>query len=74
MTEEYPVLEVRPQCEMRIDALRAVRPVVDGFWLNIPAGGKYCPRCGVPQPQLAVQLLQSLEAAAGAVPANDQRR
>lgn len=43
-----------------VAAARSVRGVVDGFWLNIPAGGKYCPSCGTPQPQVARRLLLSL--------------
>ncbi len=35
----------------------SVRDVVDGFWLNVPSGGPHCPRCGVPHPQVAAQLL-----------------
>lgn len=42
------------------DAVRSVRGVVDGFWLNIPAGGRYCPTCGAPQPQVAVELLKMM--------------
>ena len=41
-------------------AVRSVRNAVAGFWLNIPAGGKYCPSCGQPQPKVAVELLQQL--------------
>ena len=41
-------------------AYHAVRPYVAGFWLNIPAAGTACPRCGTPQPQVAIPLLQSL--------------
>jgi hypothetical protein len=41
-------------------AVNAVRWYVSGFWLNIPAGGAACPRCGTPQPQVALPLLRSL--------------
>ena len=41
-------------------AVQSVRADVDGFWLNIPAGGKFCPTCGEPQPKVAVELLQML--------------
>lgn len=41
-------------------AVFAVRPFVVGFWLNIPAAGTACPRCGTPQPQVAMPLLRSL--------------
>jgi hypothetical protein len=40
--------------------VNAVRWYVNGFWLNIPAGGAACPRCGTPQPQVALPLLLSL--------------
>ncbi|MDA8343908.1 MAG: hypothetical protein M0Z66_00345 [Thermaerobacter sp.] len=39
----------------------AAQPYVDGFWLNIPKRGKACPRCGVPRPKAAVELLRHLE-------------
>ena len=45
------------------DAVQATRGDVDGYWLNIPGGGAYCPKCGEPQPQVAVELLQKLDAA-----------
>lgn len=41
-------------------AVESVHGVVEGFWLNIPAGGKYCPTCGAPQPQVAVKLLERM--------------
>jgi len=42
------------------EAIQATRADVDGYWLNIPAGGAYCPKCGEPQPQVAVELLRLL--------------
>jgi hypothetical protein len=33
---------------------------VSGYWLNVPTQGTACPRCGQPQPQLAIELLESL--------------
>jgi hypothetical protein len=30
-----------------------------GYWLNVPQAGRECPKCGVPQPQVAVQFLES---------------
>ena len=42
-------------------AVRATRDAVDGYWLNIPSGGAYCPRCGEARPRVAIDLLQSLE-------------
>lgn len=49
--------------EELLKAVQSVRGVVDGFWLNIPSGGKYCPTCGTPQPQVAVELLRKMESA-----------
>lgn len=34
---------------------------VSGYWLNIPGDqGGYCPKCGTPQPQVAIDFLQSI--------------
>jgi hypothetical protein len=44
------------------NAATSVLDAVEGFWLNIPGKGQYCPRCSDPKPELAVQLLQSLAA------------
>jgi hypothetical protein len=41
-------------------AYNAVRADVNGYWLNIPAQGTACPRCGTPQPKVALPLLQAL--------------
>ena len=46
-------------------AYLAVRPDVNGYWLNIPAQGTACPRCGTPQPKVAVALLGTLARSAG---------
>ncbi len=43
------------------DAVRATRGVVAGYWLNIPGGGPACPRCGVAQPQVAVEMMKLLK-------------
>jgi hypothetical protein len=42
------------------DAVMATRGDVAGYWLNIPGGGPSCPKCGEPQPQVAVELLKLL--------------
>lgn len=42
------------------DAVGATRDNVTGYWLNIPGGGAYCPKCGEPQPQVAIELLKML--------------
>jgi hypothetical protein len=36
------------------------RSEVLGYWLNIPAPSASCPRCAAPDPQIALDLLQSL--------------
>jgi len=42
------------------DAVMATRGDVAGYWLNIPAGGARCPRCGEAKPEVAVELLKML--------------
>jgi len=42
------------------DAAMATRDVVAGYWLNIPGGGAACPKCGTPQPQVAVEMMKML--------------
>lgn len=42
-------------------AVEATRGAVNGYWLNIPSAGTYCPNCGAPQPQVAIGLLQMLQ-------------
>ena len=44
------------------DAVMATRIDVAGDRLNIPGGGAACPKCGEPQPQVAVGLLKSRRA------------
>jgi len=41
-------------------AITATAGTVDGYWLNIPAGGPSCPRCGQPQPQVVAAALHAL--------------
>jgi hypothetical protein len=43
-------------------AVEATRATVDGYWLNIPMRGKYCPRCNPARPDLAIALLAELSA------------
>jgi hypothetical protein len=42
-------------------AVESTRGDVDGYWLNIPGGGPHCPKCGEPQPHVAVELLRLLD-------------
>lgn len=41
-------------------AVLATQDTVSGYWLNIPSGGAYCPRCGKPQVQVAISFLKEL--------------
>jgi hypothetical protein len=43
-----------------IDDVRLTSPAVTGYWLNIPSPGTACPRCGQPQPQIAIDVLEGL--------------
>jgi hypothetical protein len=40
-----------------VAAIRAVRPVTDGFWLNIPGPGPRCPTCSPTRPDVGVEAL-----------------
>jgi hypothetical protein len=40
-----------------VAAIRAVRPVIDGFWLNVPGPGPRCPTCNPIRPDIAVDAL-----------------
>jgi hypothetical protein len=40
------------------------RDIVDGFWLNVPRQGAFCPTCSAdPHPDVAINLLLQLQAA-----------
>jgi hypothetical protein len=41
-------------------AIAATRGVVDGYWLNIPRRGIYCPRCDDFRPDLVIEVLRRL--------------
>ena len=43
-----------------VEDVRLTSSVVSGYWLNIPSQGTACPRCGQPQPQIAIDLFESL--------------
>lgn len=49
-------------------AARAVRPQVDGYWLNDPAASTACPRCAGPFPQIALAAVQNLTHTQGSNP------
>jgi hypothetical protein len=40
-----------------VAAIRAVRSVADGFWLNVPGPGPRCPTCNPIRPDIAVEAL-----------------
>ncbi|WP_298403449.1 hypothetical protein [Ferrimicrobium sp.] len=42
--------------------MRIVAPLVNGFWLNVPAPGVGCPSCHEPDPNLLQQALANLPA------------
>lgn len=42
-------------------AFQATSSAVSGYWLNIPGQGGACPRCGTPQPQVAIDFLRMLQ-------------
>jgi len=46
--------------------LVSATPKATGYWLNIPAGGAYCPKCGTPRPSVAVAFLEDLAKGSGA--------
>lgn len=47
------------------DAVRLTRDGVDGYWLNVPAPGPYCPNCNDARPDLAAALLNTLPVSSG---------
>lgn len=38
----------------------ATESIVNGYWINIPAASPSCPSCGLPQPQIADEVLQEI--------------
>jgi hypothetical protein len=40
-----------------VAAIRAVQPVVDGFWLNIPGPGPRCPTCNPTRPDIGIEAM-----------------
>ncbi len=41
---------------------QTTREFVEGYWLNVPAGGKWCPRCGKPDPGVGIRFLRKIAA------------
>lgn len=42
-------------------AIEATRSIVDGYWLNVPAPGPYCPNCSEFRPDMALAVLQKVD-------------
>lgn len=42
-------------------AIEATRNIVDGYWLNVPAPGPYCPSCNDFRPDVALDVLQKVD-------------
>ncbi|HEV2375370.1 MAG TPA: hypothetical protein VGS19_24820, partial [Streptosporangiaceae bacterium] len=40
--------------------IQATKPIVAGYWLNIPGKGPRCPTCNAPRPDIAQALLRSV--------------
>ncbi len=49
-----------PTAQQLLDAVLATRGTVEGYWLNVPAPGPYCPSCNPQRPDLAAALLALL--------------
>lgn len=45
---------------MLFQAVVSTHDAVNGYWLNIPGRGSYCPTCGAPRPDIAAGLLRKL--------------
>ena len=43
-----------------VAAIRASRPAVDGYWLNIPSPGPRCPTCNEKRPDVGIAALQAV--------------
>jgi hypothetical protein len=41
-----------------VAAIQASRPLVDGYWLNIPGRGPRCPTCNRPRPDIGADVLR----------------
>lgn len=44
-----------------IDAIRATRNVVDGYWFNVPQKNPGCPNCNEFRPDMAIDVLRRLQ-------------
>ncbi len=45
-----------------LQAVKATRGIVDGYWLNVPMKSEYCPNCGEFRPDIAIDFLHRLAA------------
>lgn len=46
--------------EQILAAIRASRPAVDGYWLNIPGRGPRCPTCHPARPDVGIEALRAV--------------
>ena len=44
-----------------VSAVEATRSVVDGYWFNVPQQGASCPRCNDFRPDMALDVLRTLQ-------------
>jgi hypothetical protein len=49
-----------PTAAQLVADAKSVASYVQGYWLNVPAPGPACPRCGQPHPQIGIRFLQLL--------------
>lgn len=46
--------------EMLYQDFKAVKSDVNGYWLNVPAGGPWCPRCGKPDLKVGIDFIKQV--------------
>ncbi|MGC8461696.1 MAG: hypothetical protein ACP5OR_07645 [Candidatus Dormibacteria bacterium] len=51
----------RASAPQLVAAVNATKSIVNGYWLNDPAGGPSCPRCTGPYPQVTLTFLKDLQ-------------
>jgi hypothetical protein len=51
---------VPPTVQEILTCVRSTAAIVDGYWLNIPETGRWCPTCPSARPEVAAELLSLL--------------
>ena len=51
----------RTSASQLVAAVNSTKSIVNGYWLNDPAGGPSCPRCTGPYPQVTLTFLRDLQ-------------